>query len=136
MRSFEISVPDDVLNDLSDRLAGSRLLGDSPRRPATGLSAAYLAELVDAWRSFDWRARERWLNQDPQYLADVRGTRLHFVHRRARNADAPAVLLEVGTRTPGGDGCDYPDIDMVLPKGADRYFHRDGTPYPKYSRRS
>ena len=96
MRSFEISVPDDVLNDLSDRLAGSRLLGDSPRRPATGLSAAYLAELVDAWRSFDWRARERWLNQDPQYLADVRGTRLHFVHRRARNADAPAVLVMHG----------------------------------------
>ena len=57
-------------------------------------------------------------------------------HKIKNGSDAPAVLLEVGTRTPGGDGCDYPDIDMVLPKGADRYFHRDGTPYPKYSRRS
>jgi len=24
---------------------------------------------------------------------------------------------------------------MILPKGADRYFHRDGTPYPKTPRR-
>ena len=57
-------------------------------------------------------------------------------HKIENRSGAVAVLLEVGTRTPGGDGCDYPDIDMVLPKGADRYFHRDGTPYPKYPRRS
>ncbi|MGF6824511.1 pimeloyl-ACP methyl ester carboxylesterase [Microbacterium sp. ZKA21] len=96
MRPFQISVPDVVLDDLTDRLAHSRLLGDSPRRPETGLSAAYLAELVDAWRRFDWRGRERWLNQDPQYLADVHGTRLHFVHRQAENAGAPAALLMHG----------------------------------------
>ena len=29
-----------------------------------------------------------------------------------------------------------PDIDMVLPRGEDRYFHRDGTPYPRHDRRS
>lgn len=57
-------------------------------------------------------------------------------HRIENRAGAEAVLLEVGTRSPGTDACDYPDIDMVLPTGADRYFHRDGTPYPKYERRS
>jgi Uncharacterized conserved protein, contains double-stranded beta-helix domain len=57
-------------------------------------------------------------------------------HRIENRSGREAVLLEVGTRTPGGDACDYPDIDMVLPQGADRYFHRDGTPYPKYPRRS
>lgn len=96
MRPFEISVPDDVLDDLTERLARSRLLSDSPRRPDSGLSAAYLTELVDAWRTFDWRERERWLNQHPQFLADVEGTRLHFVHRRAQNPDAPAVLIMHG----------------------------------------
>lgn len=57
-------------------------------------------------------------------------------HKIENRSSVEAVLLEVGTRTPGGDACDYPDIDMVLPKGADRYFHRDGTPYPKYDRRT
>ncbi len=57
-------------------------------------------------------------------------------HKIENRSNEEAVLLEVGTRSPGTDACDYPDIDMVLPVGADRYFHRDGTPYPKYDRRS
>lgn len=57
-------------------------------------------------------------------------------HKLENRSGAEALLLEVGTRNPGGDACDYPDIDMVLPAGADRYFHRDGTPYPKHDRRT
>ena len=57
-------------------------------------------------------------------------------HSLQNRSNAEAVLLEVGTRNPTGDGADYPDIDMVLPAGADRYFHRDGTPYPKQDRRT
>ena len=57
-------------------------------------------------------------------------------HKIENRSGAEAVLLEVGTRNPTGDGAAYPDIDMVLPAGADRYFHRDGTPYPKYDRRT
>lgn len=57
-------------------------------------------------------------------------------HRIENRSDAEAVLLEVGTRNPTGDGADYPDIDMTLPEGADRYHHRDGSPYPKQQRRT
>jgi uncharacterized cupin superfamily protein len=57
-------------------------------------------------------------------------------HRIENRSDREAVLLEVGSRRPTEDACDYPDIDMILPKGADRYFHRDGTPYPKTPRRT
>ena len=57
-------------------------------------------------------------------------------HKIENRSDAEAVLLEVGTRSKTTDACDYPDIDMVLPEGADRYFHRDGTPYPKHDRRT
>ena len=57
-------------------------------------------------------------------------------HRIENRSDREAVLLEVGSRRPAEDACDYPDIDMILPTGADRYFHRDGTPYPKTPRRT
>ena len=57
-------------------------------------------------------------------------------HKIENRSGAEAVLLEVGTRSAETDACDYPDIDMVLPRGADRYFHRDGTPYPKHDRRT
>ena len=56
-------------------------------------------------------------------------------HKIENRSGAEAVLLEVGTRNPTGDGADYPGIDMVLPKGADRYYHRDGTSYAKFPRR-
>jgi len=57
-------------------------------------------------------------------------------HKLENRSASKAIVLEVGTRTPGGDGADYPDIDMVLPVGGDRYHHRDGTPYPKHDRRT
>jgi uncharacterized cupin superfamily protein len=38
------------------------------------------------------------------------------------------VLLEVGSRRPDEDACDYPDIDMVL-KGRAGFHRRDGRPY-------
>jgi uncharacterized cupin superfamily protein len=39
------------------------------------------------------------------------------------------VLLEMGSRKPETDGCDYPDIDLILREGEETYRHRDGTPY-------
>ena len=57
-------------------------------------------------------------------------------HKIENRSAVEAVLLEVGSRRPETDACDYPDIDMVLPQGADRYFHRDGTPFPKHDRRT
>jgi uncharacterized cupin superfamily protein len=50
----------------------------------------------------------------------------HCIQNRS---DREAVLLEVGSRKPSSDGCDYPDIDMVLRKGESAYRHRDGTKY-------
>ena len=32
--------------------------------------------------TFDWRAAERTLNQQPQFVAEVKGQHVHFVHRR------------------------------------------------------
>jgi uncharacterized cupin superfamily protein len=40
------------------------------------------------------------------------------------------VYLEIGTRRPAEDMCDYPDIDMIVGPGDAPYRHRDGTPYP------
>lgn len=49
----------------------------------------------------------------------------HCIQNRS---DAEAVLLEVGSRRPGVDACDYPGIDMIVGPD-DIYRHRDGAPY-------
>lgn len=96
VRPFRVEVPDEVLDDLHARLARTRLLPDSPRRPASGMSAAYLGELLETWRAWDWRAREAWLNGHPQFLARVGDDDVHLVHLRAADVDAPVVLVMHG----------------------------------------
>ena len=50
-------------------------------------------------------------------------------HCLVNHTDAVAKVLEVGTRTGRGDAVEYPDIDLMIPEGEQRYFHKDGTPY-------
>lgn len=51
-------------------------------------------------------------------------------HCLQNRSDRDAVYLEVGSRRPDTDACDYPDIDMVAKAGEPFYRHRDGTAYP------
>jgi pimeloyl-ACP methyl ester carboxylesterase len=93
---FELHVPDEVLDDLRQRLTRTRFLDDSPRKPASGMSSAYLHELVDTWLAWDWRGREAWLNRHPQFTVPVGDAVVHVVHRRAEQADAPVLLVMHG----------------------------------------
>jgi uncharacterized cupin superfamily protein len=52
-------------------------------------------------------------------------------HHLQNRSGVEAVLLEIGTRDPERDGCDYPDIDMIARPTEEFYRHRDGTPYPE-----
>lgn len=49
-------------------------------------------------------------------------------HHIQNRSSAEAVLLEIGSRRPGVDGADYPDLDMIVTPD-EVYRHRDGTPY-------
>ena len=49
----------------------------------------------------------------------------HFQNR----SGADVLLLDIGSRRPGTDAVDYPDIDLTLAEGDRAYRHRDGTPY-------
>lgn len=81
---FTVHVPDNVLEDLSRRLAASRFAARTAPGWQAGTDPDYLRELVAYWRDgFDWRARERELNAFPQYTAEVDGRLVHFVHLRA-----------------------------------------------------
>ena len=51
-------------------------------------------------------------------------------HHLVNKSAAPAVCLEVGTRS-DDDFCSYPDIDMQIDSKVGQFAHRDGTLYPK-----
>ena len=81
---FQISVSDVEVDDLRRRLRASRWASMTPSASwQQGTDTPWLRELVEYWAdSFDWRAAERDLNQQAQFMADVNGRRVHFVHRR------------------------------------------------------
>ncbi|WJL95714.1 epoxide hydrolase N-terminal domain-containing protein [Microbacterium sp. ET2] len=116
---FAIEIPDDVLDDLRDRLGRTRLLPDSPRAPRAGITAGYLADLVASWRVWDWRAHEARLNSFPQFLVDMEDTTLHFVHLRSDRVDAPALLVMHGWPHTFALQLDFaellPDFHVVVP---------------------
>ena len=96
---FKIAVPDDVLDDLQNRLANTRLPPDAGAAGWNdGVEPAYLAGLIAYWRAgYDWRAQEHNLNQFHHFRASVDGTRLHFIHERGAGP-SPMPLVEPVTR--------------------------------------
>jgi len=75
-------VPDELLDDLKQRLAATRWPGEvAGSQWAYGTNLSYIRELVEYWRTrYDWRAHERELNRFEHFRADVDGLRIHFIH--------------------------------------------------------
>ncbi|MGW6935468.1 epoxide hydrolase family protein [Lentzea sp. NPDC054927] len=117
MKPFEISVPQSDIDDLHRRLDQTRW-PDSPAGAswAQGTPQERLRELAGHWRDFDWREQERKLNKIPQFLTEIDGTRLHFIHVRSANQDAQPLLLTHGWPTTG-----FAFAEMIEPLSRD--FH-------------
>src|SRR5579885_3505562 len=95
LRPFTLSVSQEVLDDLHERLRRTRFPGEVPGSGWTyGTNLAYLRELVAYWiERYDWRRHEAALNAMPQFLTEVDGTTLHFVHTRGRGPQPLPLLI-------------------------------------------
>jgi pimeloyl-ACP methyl ester carboxylesterase len=95
IKSFRIDIPQADLDDLNTRLANTRWPAELPGTGwERGVPVGYLRELAEYWRtSFDWRAQEAKLNELPQFVTEIEGQDIHFVHVRSANPDALPLLL-------------------------------------------
>lgn len=132
IQPFEINVAPPVLNDLRQRLESFRRPPSSEDRGwEDGVDLGYLAELVDYWtHHFDWREQEAALNRHHQFIAEIRGAKIHFVHERGRGPSPLPLVLVHGwpdgfqrfdkliplLTDPGAHGGDVADaFDVVVP---------------------
>lgn len=95
---FVIDVPETDLQDLRDRLSRTRLPDQLPGSGWDyGTDTAYLAQLIDYWQNdFDWRAQERMLNAFDQFITNINGVDIHFIHQRSTHVDATPLLIVHG----------------------------------------
>jgi microsomal epoxide hydrolase len=98
MQTFRVDVPAAELADLQRRLAATRWPTEAPAPEwEQGTPLGYLQELVEYWRSgFDWRAAEARLNSYPQFLTEVDGQRIHFLHVPSPHPGALPLVLSHG----------------------------------------
>jgi len=97
-RPFTLSVPDDDITDLRERLARTRWPDQAPDGPwAYGSDVDYMKELAIYWeRHFDWRAQEARLNALPQFKVQHDGIDLHFLHVPGKGPNPCPLLLSHG----------------------------------------
>jgi pimeloyl-ACP methyl ester carboxylesterase len=112
VRPFRIETPQSDLDDLNDRLTRTRWPGELPGVGwARGVPAAYLRELAEYWRDeFDWRAMESRLNELPQFITEIDGANVHFVHVTSPEPDATPLLI-----TPGWPSSFVEYLDVIGP---------------------
>jgi len=132
IRPFTVQIPQADLDDLRARIAAVRLpSGEHVPDRSQGVQLATIKELARYWANdHDWRACEARLNALPQFMTEIDGVDIHFVHVRSPHANAlplimthgwPGSVLElldtVGPLTDppahGGRGEDA--FDLVLP---------------------
>ena len=98
IRPFRIAVPDGDLTDLRERLARTRW----PERECVqdwtqGIPLDYTRELAGYWADgYDWRAREAQLNRFDQFITEIDGLDIHFIHQRCANPDALPLIITHG----------------------------------------
>lgn len=128
---FAIDVDQEVLDDLFDRLTRTRFPEASPGAPwEQGTDLAYLRSLVAHWAgAFDWRARERELNDHQHFRMPIDGVQVHYVHARAAGGDGVPLILTHGWPScfvellplvplltdPAAHGIEGPAFDLVIP---------------------
>ena len=112
IRPFRVEIPQADLDDLDRRLAGTRLPAEAPGDDwSYGTPNHYLREMLQYWRDeFDWRAHEEHFNAFPQYLTEIDGQTIHFVHVPSAEPDATPLLL---VHTYPGSFVDF--LDMIEP---------------------
>jgi pimeloyl-ACP methyl ester carboxylesterase len=112
IRPFRIDTPQADLDDLRDRLARTRWPSELPGPGwSRGVPVEYLLELAEYWRTgYDWREHEARLNELPQFVTDIDGASVHFLHVRSPEPDALPLIL-----THGWPGSIVEFLDIIEP---------------------
>jgi pimeloyl-ACP methyl ester carboxylesterase len=98
IRPFSFHASDEDLADLKRRIAATRwpereLVDDGSQ----GVQLALMQELARYWANeYDWRRCEATLNALPNFITEIDGLDIHFIHVRSKHEDALPVIVTHG----------------------------------------
>jgi epoxide hydrolase len=97
--AFQIDIPQHSLDDLYGRLSRVRWASEVPGPDPEdyGVSLAWVRELTGYWKDrYDWRAAEARLNAYPQFMTEIDGQDIHFLHIKSPEPEPIPLILTHG----------------------------------------
>jgi len=95
---YMIQISNDDLEDLKRRLLSTRwpekeTVGDWSQ----GIPLSYIKEISDYWlNEYDWRSREEYYNSFPQFITNIEGLDIHFIHIKSPHEEAKPLIISHG----------------------------------------
>ena len=98
IRPFQVNIPEADLTDLRKRVTAARL----PEKETVsdfnqGVPLATVQKLARYWGTeYDWRKVEARLNAVPNFITEIDGLDIHFIHVRSKHENALPVIVTHG----------------------------------------
>jgi len=98
IRPFRVKIPDAVLSDMRRRIAMTRWPEpENVKDHSQGVQIEKLRPLVAYWGgAYDWRRIEAKFNALPQFITEIDGLDIQFMHIRSKHADAMPLIMTHG----------------------------------------
>ena len=98
IRPFQVNIPEADLDDLRYRLAHTRLPEEETVGDFTqGVPLKTAKQVLDHWQNkYDWRKAEARINAVPNFITEIDGLDIHFIHVRSRHENALPLIVTHG----------------------------------------
>jgi pimeloyl-ACP methyl ester carboxylesterase len=98
LRPFTYHADQGELDDLRRRVAATRFPEKEPvADPSQGVQLATIQKLARYWATeYDWRKVEARLNALPQFITEIDGLDIHFIHARSKHENALPLIVTHG----------------------------------------
>jgi pimeloyl-ACP methyl ester carboxylesterase len=98
IRPFRIDVPEEDLGNLRRRIAATQWPEkETVADQSQGVQLATMQELARYWATdYDWHKVEAQLNALPQFITEIGGLDIHFIHVRSNHENALPLIVNHG----------------------------------------
>src|SRR6195952_1126361 len=98
VRQFRVNFADEQLVDLRKRVKAARWPDrETVKDPSQGVQLATMQSIARYWANeHDWRKIEAMLNAFPQFITEIDGLDIHFIHVRSKHEGALPMIVTHG----------------------------------------
>ncbi|NIJ64213.1 pimeloyl-ACP methyl ester carboxylesterase [Sphingomonas leidyi] len=112
VRPFKINIPEAALADMKRRVLATNwpdreTVGDTSQ----GLKLSTMKAAADYWANeYDWRKAEDYLNNLPNFITEIDGVDIHFIHVKSKHRNALPMII-----THGWPGSIFEQLKIIDP---------------------